>query len=365
MMKDLGHEVILYASEENEAPCDELVTVVTRDEQQAMFGDYDHRQRFFKIDWNTDALCWRVTNERAIIEIGQRAEREDFICLIAGVCQKPIADAFPAHIPVEFGIGYRGVFSKFKVFESYAWMHYIYGKQGTDDGNWFDTVIPNYFDPDDFPYSPVKDDYYLYIGRLVARKGVQIAVDVTQRIGAKLLLAGQGVVSHEPGRVTFEEGTVTGDHIEYVGFADLQRRGELMSRAKAVFVPTAYIEPFGGVSIEAMMCGTPVIASDFGAFPENVINGVSGYRFRSEGEAVWAAQHVHELDPQAIRNYALANFSLGRVKWLYQAYFEQLLTLWEKGWYSSHDAGVSQYHRYDRAIPTVRPPLSAYEGVRA
>jgi len=95
-----------------------------------------------------------------------------------------------------------------------------------------------------------------------------------------------------------------------------------------------------------MLCGTPVITSDFGAFTENVIHGVNGYRFRTLGEAVWAAQNVDKLNPADIQTYAVNNFSLDRVGELYEAYFEQLMELWGEGWNSDWHTGVSQYGRY-------------------
>jgi glycosyltransferase involved in cell wall biosynthesis len=70
-----------------------------------------------------------------------------------------------------------------------------------------------------------------------------------------------------------------------------------MSRAKAVFVPTQYFEPFGGVAVEAQMCGTPVISSDFGVFNETVLHGITGYRCRTLDQYVWAINNVHKLDP--------------------------------------------------------------------
>ena len=109
------------------------------------------------------------------------------------------------------------------------------------------------------------------------------------------------------------------------------------------------MEPFGGVSVEALLCGTPVIATDFGAFPENVQHGIHGYRFRTIGEAVWAAKNLDKLNNKKIHEYAVDNFSVDRVRYLYQAYFEQLLTLWEDGFYSKWHDGVSKYNRYTRS----------------
>jgi len=127
-----------------------------------------------------------------------------------------------------------------------------------------------------------------------------------------------------------------------------------MSRAKAVFVCSYYLEPFGGTSIEPLFCGTPVITTDWGAFPENIPHGLAGYRARTLGEAMWAAKNVNKLDPKKIRKYAMDNFSLDRIKYLYQAYFEQLYTLWDEtnnGWYNSWHTGVSKYKRYTKYYP--------------
>jgi glycosyltransferase involved in cell wall biosynthesis len=116
-------------------------------------------------------------------------------------------------------------------------------------------------------------------------------------------------------------------------------------------VNTQYVGPFEGVHIEAAFTGTPVITTDWGVFPETVIHGVTGYRTRTLGEAVWAVENLDKLDPKTIREYAVNNFSTDRVRWLYQAYFEQLETLREDGWYSDWNNGVNKYSRYSRHIP--------------
>jgi glycosyltransferase involved in cell wall biosynthesis len=135
-----------------------------------------------------------------------------------------------------------------------------------------------------------------------------------------------------------------GDHIEHIGSIGVEQRAELMSKAKAVFVPTTYLEPFGGVSIEAMMCGTPVIASDFGAFPENVIHGLSGFRFRTIGEAAYYASQVDLLSPKDIANYANSNFSTNVIKFKYDEYFKQLYDLRNNGgFYSDWHGTIERY----------------------
>ena len=320
MMKDRGHTVFLYGGEQNEAPCDEHIVVVSEAERAAHVGDKHYTEAPF--DWTMP--FWKKANGNIIEGIKTRAQQQDFICVIAGVAQQPIALALPHMMTVEFGIGYGGVFSKYRVFESYAWMHMVYGAQSggnphVSDGHWWDEVIPGYLDPDMFPFSAEKDDYYLYIGRLIDRKGYNIAVDACKVLGKRLVVCGPG----KP-----PEG------VDYRGVVGPEERGQIMSRAKAVFVPTQYVEPFANVHVEAMACGTPVITTDWGVFTETVVNGFNGFRCRMMREFVEAAQHVHRLDPYAIRKHAVGMYGLSAVGERYEEYFKRLLTLWGDGWYA-------------------------------
>jgi glycosyltransferase involved in cell wall biosynthesis len=347
MMHDRGHTVYLYASEDNEARCKELIPCITKEEQFNFLGEHDWYRKgmVYAVDYDNKLPYWKRMNTSAIVNIKQRIhDKNDFICLIAGHAQKPIADATAPNFTVEYGIGYEGVFSRYRCFESYAWMHYVYGRLGANQGSFQDAVIPNYFDVDEFPFEAKKDDYFLFMSRMTQTKGYQVAIDVTKHLNAKLRIAGIG------------GDKVKGSHIEHAGLADSKMRGELLSKAKAVFMPTLYIEPFGGLAIEAMLCGTPVISTDWGAFAENNIHGVTGYRFRSMGEAIWAAQNVGSLDPHIISNYARSNFSLERVGQQYEAYFNQLSDLWDKGWYSHKHSGVSKYSRYKKALDFCKNP---------
>jgi len=325
MMKDRGHTVFLYGGESNEAPCDEHIVCVSEADRAAHVGS----KHFTSADFNYKLPFWVNANTKATEEIKKRAEPKDFICLIGGYAQKQIADSLPNMISVEFGVGYGGSFSQYRVFESYAWMHTCYGSaRGNDphgiDGKWWDTVIPGYLDPAQFPFSAEKDDYYLFIGRLIDRKGYQIAVDVCNDLGKKLVVAGQGVPPKG---------------CEYVGVIGPEERGRLMSRAKAVFVPTIYIEPFGNVNVEAQACGTPVITTDWGAFTETVIDGVTGFRCRTFGEFKRAAIEVENLDKYEIRNRAVREYSLDIIGKKYEDYFVRLQHLWDKGWYEGREIG--------------------------
>lgn len=348
MMKSLGHEVFLYASEDNDAPCDELITCISKAEQKTYFGHNDWKKEFFDIKWEQTEPYWQIMNARAVVEITKRKQKKDIVCLIGGWCQKPIADLLQDMMIVEFGVGYKGVFSKYKVFESYAWMHYVYGLQKFENGQYYDAVIPNYFKKENFPFGEKKEDYFLFVGRMVARKGPHIAVEATSKIGAKLIMVGQGVLKREGQKLIAEELEIDAPHVEHLGvITDPKKMGELMSKAKALIVQTQYIGPFEGVAVEAMMCGTPIITTDWGCFTEYNLDGVTGFRARTMGELVHALKNVDKLDYKKIREYAIANYSLERVREQYQAYFEQLYQLWEKGWYSEeYDPSNKRYQRY-------------------
>lgn len=309
--------VYLYAGDQNEAPCHELITCVTEEERKEAEKSYGH---YTAANFNPTLPYWVRFNSRVVDALRTRLQPRDFICLIGGTTQACIAQAYPNHITVEFGIGYPGTFSKYRVWESYAWMHTCYGAEGKSDrdGNWFDTVIPSYFEPELFPFSEEKENYYLYLGRLTQRKGYQIAIDVCKKIGAPLKVAGFGDKVSD---------------CEYLGVVGAEERGKLLSKATALFVPTIYIEPFGSVAVEAMLCGTPVITSDWGAFTETVQHDVTGYRCRSFKDFVTAAELVKKLDPRVIHEYAVNNYSLDVIGLRYDEYFDRLSTLWEKGWY--------------------------------
>lgn len=319
MMMDLGHEVFLYAGDQNQAQCTEHIPCIT--EEQRL--DHCQGRHFIEAVWDSSTKGWTTFNNNAIAEISKRIQPKDFICVIGGIANIPVASAFPNHMVVEFGIGYGGTFAKYRVWESYAWMHTQYGSAtlgnpNAADGKWFDAVIPGYFEVDRFPYSEKKKDYYLFIGRLTDRKGYQIAADVCKHLGKRLIVAGQGTPP---------------EYGEYVGVVGPEERGKLMKNAIATFVPTIYIEPFGNVAVESQACGTPVIATDWGAMTETVIEGVTGYHCRTFKEFCDAAEKVKSLSPKVCRDHARKNYSLEVIGLKYQTYFERLLTLWDDGWY--------------------------------
>jgi glycosyltransferase involved in cell wall biosynthesis len=206
-------------------------------------------------------------NRNAIQTIARHIEQKDFICIIGGTAQKPIADAFPDHISVEYGIGYSGTFANYKVFESNTWRSAVsaqFKNASTIDINFYDQVINGYYNVENFPLQTEKQDYYLYMGRMTKRKGVDIASQACEAAGVKLIMAGSGDYIPPYG--------------QYIGEVKAEDRAALLGGAIATFTPTIYHEPFCNVHIQSMATGTPVITTDFGIFTETVKNGFNGFR---------------------------------------------------------------------------------------
>jgi glycosyltransferase involved in cell wall biosynthesis len=325
MMTNRGHEVIHYGHEDSVLDCTEHVSVLTNEDFAKSYGSHDWRKTFFK--FNTEDHAYQTFYANAIREIGVRKQKNDFLLPFWGSGVRPICDAHQHDmIVVEPGIGYAGGhWARWKVWESYAIYHAHcgMGAVGQCQQDNYSVVIPNYFDIDDFTFNDQKEDYFLYLGRVYSGKGVDIAIDATRRAGVKLIVAGQK-----------EAGYTFPPHVEYVGYADVLKRRELMSKAKASFLPSQYVEPFGGVQIENLLSGTPTITSDWGSFAENNLHGITGYRCRTMGDYVDAVENIDRIRPADCRKFG-ENFTLEKVAPRYEKYFQDVLDVHNgAGWYA-------------------------------
>ena len=331
MMKARGHYVIHYGTEGSNPDCNENVTVLSSETWNKVYGEHDFRSKWFT--FSTDDPAYQEFYRRGIEEVGKRKQKNDFILPFWGSGTRPICDAHQDDcIVVEPGIGYSGGhWARWKIFESYALMHAYQGLKQVSRCNqdWYETVIPNYFDLKDFKvYKPEeREPYMLFVGRVYDGKGLNIAVQVTEKLGIKLKVAGQLDTSYE----NYEWP----DHVEFVGYVGVEERKELMGKAMGSYVPSMYIEPFGGVQVENLLCGTPTITTDWGAFTENNIEGVTGYRCRCFNDFVKATEAVmnREIDYDTCRKHG-EKYSLENIAPKYEKYFTDVMNVYtNKGWY--------------------------------
>jgi len=163
--------------------------------------------------------------------------------------------------------------------------------------------IPNPIDVGAWPLREHKDDYLLWVGRMTAEKGPHRAIVAAREAGVPLVLA--GVI--QPGQREFFDREVAphvdGERVRYVGeVAGLVKRS-LFAGARALLMPIRWEEPFGMVMVEALACGTPVIAFPEGAARELVVDGTTGFLVDDESAMCAAVQRLPSISARACRGW--------------------------------------------------------------
>jgi len=154
-------------------------------------------------------------------------------------------------------------------------------------------------------------DYLLFFGRIHPDKGAEEAILVARSAGLPLVIA--GIVQD---RAYFEravEPHIDGDRVRFVGAVGPEQKSELLGGARALLHLVSFDEPFGFSVVEAMACGTPVIASRRGSMPELITEGVNGRLINSTAEAVEAVAAIVDRDPQDVRASVERRFDKGRM----------------------------------------------------
>lgn len=164
-------------------------------------------------------------------------------------------------------------------------------------------TIPNPIDLGTWPLQEQKQDYVLWVGRFTTEKGPQRAIAAAHAAGVALVLA--GVV--QPGQQEFFDREIAphldGERVRFVGEVSGAAKRSVFANARALLMPIRWNEPFGMVMVEALACGTPVIAFPEGAAPELVVNGTTGFLVPDERAMAAAIGRVAEIDPRACRDW--------------------------------------------------------------
>jgi glycosyltransferase involved in cell wall biosynthesis len=323
MMRAQGYDVIEYANEGSQSAATEKVPMLSTEQYARLLSDKHGGAKFHGESAQVKSPWHQAFEEKLLPALKQRVQRRDIICHPFGHAHASVVSAFPGNIHVETGIGYNELLDgAMKIFESYAWMHYHQGKEKRW-GNNYEWVIPNYFDLDDWEPSFAHGKYIAFMGRIGSAKGMDTLLEIAKRVDMPVKVAGQGDMSPWAHR-----------NIEHVGPLKGRERSDFIRNAYCQLMPTNFTEPFGGAGVEGLLCGTPLIARDFGAFAETVQQGFNGFRCHVLRQWLGAIQSVAKLDRQKIAERARAMYSLQACGAQYSIVFQQLDELYDEGWYT-------------------------------
>jgi glycosyltransferase involved in cell wall biosynthesis len=204
---------------------------------------------------------------------------------------------------------------------------------------------------DDFPFDPVGGPNLLFFGRIHPDKGASDAIRAAMATGHRLEMAGiiQDHDYHQREVAPF----IDGDRIVHVGVVGGSHRAALLGRSRALLHLIGFDEPFGLSVVEAMACGTPVIAYRRGSMAELIDDGVTGFLVDSFDEAIAAIGRIGEIDRAACRKAATARFGVERMAEDYIALYEDLIRKAPRRTPKSHPAETNS------AVDARQPPAYA------
>lgn len=182
----------------------------------------------------------------------------------------------------------------------------------------------------DYRFSERKDDFVAFLGRIAPCKGAHLAIDAARMAGVRLKLAGEIQPMFQDYWLNEVRPRIDGRQIEYVGEADMAVKNELLSHARALLFPIQWEEPFGLVMIEAMACGTPVLAFAGGAVEEVVENGTNGWICRDVAEMAGRIGSLH-IPSASCRASVERSFSVSAMTTRYLQVYRQAMVKPVKG----------------------------------
>lgn len=328
MMALEGYDVIHYGNPGAEVDCEHVDVLPV--ELFEKLCDKRPPTAFVGDIADTGTPLFKAFNICLQAELKARWVKGDLVCLPFGHAHNAALEELGDWAKIEIGIGYPTLGpARYRVYESNAWYHWHLGK-GNRAGSDYEWIVPNYFDVKEWPFIEVPSDYVLFFGRLTQLKGLEIVKEIALALPEQdFILCGQG-----------EDPKWDLKNVEYRAPISGFDRAALVGNASVVIMPTRYIEPFGGVSAEAQMCGTPVLGSSFGAFTETIEHGRTGYRCRTLGDWVEAVGLAKTLNRSFIRERAVSLWGLTSVARAYDKVFMQIQDLWGEGWYSKRSALV-------------------------
>jgi glycosyltransferase involved in cell wall biosynthesis len=221
--------------------------------------------------------------------------------------------------------------------------------------NWLGTV-PHGLPRDLLPFSPVASGGYLaFLGRIAPEKRPDRAISIAERTGLPLKIAAKvDKVDEAYWQDVIAPMVKRCSQVEFVGEIDESRKAEFLHGALALLFPIDWPEPFGLVMLEAMACGTPVIAFRAGSVPEVIEDGVSGFIVDDIDEAVRAVGRLAALARRDVRSAFEARFTADRMARDYVCLYERLCA-------RKTPLNVPRRSGYDRVWPSLGHPHASSE----
>ncbi|GBD25643.1 Spore coat protein SA [bacterium HR30] len=312
---DMGHEVTLFASGDSDTrarlvstcsralrldpsvrdPLPHTLLLIERVRQMA--------DEFDVLHFHVDLLhfpVFRSLRERTLTTLHGRLDLPDLVPLAREFSDMPvvsISDAQRAPLP---------------------WMRWV-------------ATVPHGLPKDLLRFQPKPDGYLAFLGRISPEKGPDRAIRIARRAGLPLKIAAKVDRADEAYFETVIRPMLRQPGVEFLGEITEAEKSQFLGGAMALLFPVDWPEPFGLVMIEAMACGTPVIAFRRGSVPEVLEHGVSGFIVNDEGEALRAVERLNELDRREIRCAFERRFTAQRMARDYLALYEALLVHEQNG----------------------------------
>jgi glycosyltransferase involved in cell wall biosynthesis len=193
-------------------------------------------------------------------------------------------------------------------------------------------VVPNAIDLEEHPYQGAKDDYLVNVGRVSEAKGTEEAILLALEKGKRIVVAGKIDAGRD--MEYFEKRVkplVDGKQVVFLGEVSQEKKAAIIGRARAFLFPIQWEEPFGLVMAESLACGTPVLATNWGAAPEVIEHGVTGFLADTPAELAPYIDRLDELDPLTCRREAEKRFSPRAMAAGYLDVYKRAIELHKRG----------------------------------